>query len=24
MERVKSIGLNGYKRKKESRSECLV
>jgi hypothetical protein len=24
MERVKAIGLNGYKRKKESRSECLV
>lgn len=24
MERVRAIGLNGYKRKKESRSECLV
>lgn len=24
MERIKSLGLNGYKRRKESRSECLV
>ena len=24
MERIISLGLNGYKRKKESRTECLV
>ena len=24
MERIKGLGLNGYKRRKESRSECLV
>lgn len=24
MERIRSLGLNGYKRRKESRSECLV
>lgn len=24
MERIKSLGLNGYKRRKESRNECLV
>ena len=24
MERIKNLGLNGYKRRKESRSECLV
>jgi len=24
MDRIKSLGLNGYKRRKESRSECLV
>jgi hypothetical protein len=24
MERIKQLGLNGYKRRKESRSECLV
>ena len=24
MERIKTLGLNGYKRRKESRNECLV
>ena len=24
MERIKNLGLNGYKRRKESRNECLV
>lgn len=24
MERIKALGLNGYKRRKESRNECLV
>ena len=24
MERIRGLGLNGYKRRKESRSECLV
>lgn len=24
MERIQALGLNGYKRKKESKSECLV
>jgi len=24
MDRIKSLGLNGYKRRKESRSDCLV
>lgn len=24
MERIKELGLNGYKRRKESRNECLV
>lgn len=24
IERIKSLGLNGYKRRKESRSDCLV
>ena len=24
MERIRNLGLNGYKRRKESRSECLV
>jgi hypothetical protein len=24
MDRIKNLGLNGYKRRKESRNECLV